>query len=131
MYISLLQRNKKSRISLPFKRKVVESYRAGLVSPDEFERSLRISKNELRSLNRWYFKHKLLRYTYPSNFRRIMKKKTDMEYLRALEKRLQDTEKENKMLRLKAEAYEIVIEIAEEQFNIPIRKKPGAKQLRG
>ena len=35
------------------------------------------------------------------------------------------------MLRLKAEAYEIVIEIAEEQFNIPIQKKPGAKQLRG
>lgn len=33
-----------------------------------------------------------------------MKKKTDMEYLRALEKRLQETEKENKMLRLKAEA---------------------------
>ncbi len=131
MYISLLQRNKKSRISLPFKRKVVESYRAGLVTPDEFERSLRISKNELRSLNRWYFKHKLSRYTYPSNFRRIMKKKTDMEYLRALERRLQDTEKENKMLRLKAEAYEIVIEIAEEQYNIPIRKKPGARQLRG
>ena len=80
MYISLLQRNKKTgspgdRTSLPFKRKVVESYRAGLVTPDEFERSLRISKNELRSLNRRYFKHKLSRYTYPSNFRRIMKKK--------------------------------------------------------
>ena len=114
MYISLLERNKKSRISLLFKRKVVESYRAGLVSPEEFEQSLSISKTELRRLNRWYFKHKLSRYTYPSNFRRIMKKKTDMEYLRALEKRLQDTEKENKMLRLKAEAYEIVIEIAEE-----------------
>lgn len=97
----------------------MESYRAGLVSADEFERSLRISKNELRSLNRWYFKHKPLRYTYPSNFRRIMKKKTDLEYLRALEKRLQDAEKENKMLRIKVEAYEIVIEIAEEQGAAP------------
>lgn len=37
MYISLLQRNKKDRTSLTFKRKVVESYRAGLVSPDEFK----------------------------------------------------------------------------------------------
>ncbi len=114
MYISLLQRNKKSRISLPFKRKVVESYRAGLVASEEFERSLRISKTELRRLNRWYFKHKLSRYTYPFNFHRIMKKKTDVEYLRALEKRLLETERENKILRLKAEAYEIVIEIAEE-----------------
>lgn len=104
MYISLLQRNTKNRTSLSFKRKVVESYRAGLVAPDEFERSLRISKTDLGSLNPWYFKHKLSRYTHPSNFRRIMKKKTDMEYLRALEKRLQETEKEKKMLRLKAEA---------------------------
>lgn len=43
-----------------------------------------------------------------------MKKKNDSSYLKALEKRLLDTEKENKFLRLKAEAYEIAIEISEE-----------------
>ena len=43
-----------------------------------------------------------------------MKKKTYMEYLKALEKRLLESKKENKILRLKAEAYQTVIEIAEE-----------------
>lgn len=57
-----------------------------------------------------------------------MKKKTDASYLKALEQRLLETEKENRFLRLKAEAFETAIQIAEEQFNIPILKKSGTKQ---
>ena len=57
-----------------------------------------------------------------------MKKKTDASYLKALEKRLLEAEKENDFLRLKAEAFEIAIQIAEEEFNIPILKKSGTQQ---
>lgn len=45
-----------------------------------------------------------------------MKKKTDASYLKALEQRLLETEKENRFLRLKAEAFETVIQIAEEHW---------------
>ncbi|ETN73360.1 hypothetical protein NECAME_18389 [Necator americanus] len=57
-----------------------------------------------------------------------MKKNDQSGYLKALERRLQDSERKNQLLRLKAEAYETAIQIAEEQFNIPILKKSGAKQ---
>ncbi len=54
--------------------------------------------------------------------------KNTVTYLKELERRLQQAEQENKLLRLKAEAYETVIQIAEEQFNIPILKKSGVRQ---
>jgi len=45
-----------------------------------------------------------------------MKKKTDASYLKALEKRLLQVEKENNFLWLKTEAFEIAIQIAEEDL---------------
>lgn len=128
MNVRHLQRNKKSRQSLLFKRKVVEIYRAEISSPHEIQQSLHISQTELRQLNRWYFKHRLKPYFSLSFYNlTTMKKKTDASYLKALEKRLLDAEKENKFLRLKAEAFEIAIQIAEEEFKIPILKKSGTQ----
>ena len=46
-----------------------------------------------------------------------MKKKTDdASYLKALEQRLLGAEKENRFLRLKAEAFDTAIQIAEEHW---------------
>jgi len=56
-----------------------------------------------------------------------MKKHKPTAYQKALEKRLAATEAENKVLKLKAEAYQTAIQIAEEQFQIPILKKSGTK----
>ena len=56
--------------------------------------------------------------------------KRDADYVKTLERKLVDMEKENQFLRLQAEAYQTVSQIAEEQFNIPIVKKPGAKRLK-
>lgn len=129
MNVNDLPRNKKNRRSVLFKRKVVEIYRAEISSPREIQQSLHISQTELRQMNRWYFKHRLRPYFSLSFYNTTtMKKKTDASYLKALEKRLLESEKENKFLRLKAEAYEIVIQIAEEEFKIPILKKPGTQQ---
>ena len=52
MYISVLQRNKKTRKSIPFKRKVVEVFRAEIADAPDIERHLHISPTELRRLNR-------------------------------------------------------------------------------
>ena len=53
--------------------------------------------------------------------------KRDADYVKMLERKLADMEKENQFLRLQTEAYQTVIQIAEEQeqLNIPIIKKPG------
>lgn len=128
MYISVLQRNKKNRKSLHFKRRVVEVYRAEIAEPPDIERHLHISLTELRRLNRWYFKHKLAPYLYPYRCYKSMKKHNQDAYVQVLERRLADTEEENKLLKLKAEAYQTAIQIAEQQFQIPILKKSGTKQ---
>ena len=47
---------------------------------------------------------------------------------RALEKRLEELEKQLEYQKLKAKAYEKMIEIAEREFSISIRKKHGSKQ---
>lgn len=54
-----------------------------------------------------------------------MKKNNQDAYVKALDQRLAATEEENKLLRLKAEAFQTAIQIAEEQFQIPILKKSG------
>ena len=128
MYISVLQRNKKSRKSLHFKRRVVEVFRAEIAEAPDIERYLHISLTELRQLNRWYFKHRLAPYLYPYRCYKSMKKHNQDTYVKALERRLAATEDENKLLKLKAEAYQTAIQIAEEQFQIPILKKSGTKR---
>jgi len=52
MYISVLQRNKKTTKSLHFKRRVVEVFRAEIAEAPDIERYLHISLPELRRLNR-------------------------------------------------------------------------------
>lgn len=116
MYISVLGRNRKSRKSLLFKRTVVETFRAEIATADHIQQTLQISQTELRRLNRWYFKHRLKPYLFLGSFIQTMKRKTDTSYLKALEQRLLETEKENRFLRLKAEAFETAIQIAEEHW---------------
>ena len=125
MYISVLQRNKKSRKSLHFKRRVVEVYRAEIAQPVDIQQYLHIPLTELRQLNRWYFKHRLAPYLYPYRCYKSMKKHNQDAYVKALERRLAATEEENKLLKLKAEAFQTAIQIAEKQFQIPILKKSG------
>ena len=127
MYISVLQRNKKSRKSRSFKRQVVEVYRAEIVQPTDIQRYLHIPLMKLRQLNRWYYKHRLAPYLYPYRCYKTMKKHNHNAYIQSLERRLSATEAENQQLKLKAEAYETAIQIAEKQFQIPILKKSGAK----
>jgi hypothetical protein len=111
-YLDHLLRNKKSRKSQAFKGKLVEAYRAERVLPSELEEKLGISRTELRRLNRWYYRYRLLPLLHPKNRHRFMKR--DPEYVKTLERKIADMEKENQFLRLQAEAYQTVIQIAEE-----------------
>jgi len=44
-----------------------------------------------------------------------------------LQKRIQELEKQLETARLKAEGYELIIQLAEEELHIPIRKKSAAR----
>lgn len=125
-YLNNLLGYKKKKTRHLFRWKVVEAYRAERVQASELEETLGIPMRELRRLNRNYFRLRLLPLLQPKNRRKTMKR--DADYVKTLERKLADMEKENQFLRLQAEAYQTVIQIAEEQFNIPIIKKPGARR---
>ena len=57
----------------------------------------------------------------------MAKKLTDKEKIKQLQDQLKATEQQLKHAKLRQEAYETMIGIAEEELNISIRKKSGAK----
>ncbi|QRR00849.1 hypothetical protein [Dyadobacter sandarakinus] len=100
----------------------MEIYRVEITDQHQIHKELHIPQARLRRTNRCYaagqyFKHRLQPYLFSHlTFNRIMKKKTDASYLKALEKRLLESEKENQFFRFKAEAFEIAIQIAEKDW---------------
>ena len=57
-----------------------------------------------------------------------MPRKSKDEQIRELKAELRKARKEAELEKLRAHAYDTMINIAEETFNIPIRKKSGTKQ---
>ena len=57
-----------------------------------------------------------------------MKKNTPKTKEEELQVRIKEFEKALEYEKLRSLAYSTMIDIAEKEFNIPIRKKPGAKQ---
>ena len=53
---------------------------------------------------------------------------TNNEELEVLKKKVAELEEQLKYQEMRADAYDTMIDIAEKKFNIPIRKKAGAKQ---
>jgi transposase-like protein len=54
----------------------------------------------------------------------------DMSEVAALKKKIKELELQLEYERLRTEALDTLINLAETRFNVPIRKKPGAKQSR-
>ncbi|WP_373511831.1 hypothetical protein [Persicitalea sp.] len=54
--------------------------------------------------------------------------RSESDQLKILRQRLAASEKEINKLKLKNEGLEIMIDIAENQYKVPIRKKPGPKR---
>ena len=127
MIIKDLQRNKKNRNFIPYLRKVVESYRAGLVSSTELKTGLQMDFKRVRHLNRWYFKHRILPLLKP---KKTKKMKSDNARIKELEAKIKLLEKEKEFFQLKAVAWETLVDVAEETMNISIKKKFAPKRLK-
>lgn len=57
-----------------------------------------------------------------------MARKSKDDQIQELKAQLKQARKEAELEKLRAHAYDTMINLAEETFNIPIRKKPGTKQ---
>jgi transposase len=112
----------------PFeKRKIVEEVRSGFYCIDQASEKYILPKRKIRKWNRWYFKIRLLRHFKPKPL--PMKKTTNQE-VEQLKKQLLEAQALNEKLQLKNIALETMVNIAEKELNIDIRKKSGTKQSR-
>lgn len=109
-----------------FRRHVVELYRLGLVSESQILTELKISRSLLKNWNRFYQRYRLNRFYPPIKPIPTMKNPTDEIAL--LREQLAQTEKLLQQEKLKREALDMMINIAEKEFKIPIRKKSGPKR---
>ena len=106
-----------------FKKSIVKEVLSGLIGKDEARRKYKI-KGKSAVLN-W------IRKFEPSQINEMGKKcqpqsQATMQ-LEAENKRLRE---ELELERLRVLSLNVMIDLAEEQFKVPIRKKPGAKQLK-
>ncbi len=109
-----------------FKWHVVELYRLELVSQSQILAELNISLNSFRAWNRAYQRYRLRRY-YPKS-KNIRKMKNEADEITRLKLQLAQTESLLQQEKLKREAFETMINIAEKEFKITIRKKSGPKR---
>lgn len=126
-FIDLKQKYKSS----PFRWHVVELFRLELVSEPhrrtgQILTELNLSRTSLRIWNRAYQRYRLRRYYPKSTYSRLMK--NDADEVALLKQQLAQTEALWQWEKLKREALETMITIAEKEFNIPIRKKSGPKR---
>ena len=126
MDYSLLQElSIKSKTGL-VKRQLVELYRSGICTEKEILDAAGISRNLLRRWNRYYLRFRNRKRIGGPKMFCFMKK--NVNELAALKRRLADLEQHNQKLQLENEALVTMIDLAEQQFKIPIRKKSGPKQ---
>ncbi len=109
------------------KRKIVEEVRSGFYSIDQASEKYILPKRKIRKWNRWYFKIRLLRHFKPKAL--PMKKITNQE-VQQLKKQLLEAHALNEKLQLKNRALETMVNIAEKELNIDIRKKSGSRQFK-
>lgn len=113
---------KANHYSDQFKRRVVSEVLSGDESLEYYRRKYRIGGSV--TISRWIDKFAT------EELAPMATKRKDSEELAELKAELALLKRELEDERLRREAYELMVKIAEEEFNIPIEKKFGVKQPR-
>ena len=100
----------------------------GATTPEEVQKKYRITS--LNSIYTWIGKYVSANevLSLQDQTEEEMAKKSKDDQIRELKAALKKAQKEAEIERLRAHAYDTMINLAEETFNIPIRKKSGTKQ---
>jgi transposase-like protein len=115
------------RYSVSLKRKIAKSYLSGEASYAILaeENGLR-DKTVVKEFVKWYRRKLELEPGFEEGFE-VSENSNNLSE-QALRAQVKELEKKLKRSELKTEMLETMIDIAEEQFNLEIRKKSGAKQ---
>jgi transposase-like protein len=107
-----------------FKFSVIEEYFSSDLSLGNFCKK--------KSLDRATFRYWLLTFAPEGHLRSkdmgTQKEGNESEEIRELRRQLRQKELDLKKEKMRADFYETMVDVAEEQFNIAIRKKAGTKQ---
>jgi transposase len=116
------------------KLKIVEDFITGTATKKEVYFKYTGLGEEHGTILRWMREFDLVDISKPKNdtfedMKKSTKPNRDVETFENLQlkKRVSDLEKQLKMAELKAGAFSLMVDIAEEKFNIPIRKKFNTK----
>ncbi|MBK8556207.1 MAG: hypothetical protein IPL65_10780 [Lewinellaceae bacterium] len=108
------------RYSDHYKRRVVNEIISGKESIEYYRRKYKIGGS--MTISRWIDKFASTEYLTMAN------KKHESDELGSLRAELALLRRELEDERLRREAYQLMVKIAEEEFNIPIEKKSGVKR---
>ncbi len=115
---------KNNYYDIDFKIKVVQEAINGELNKSALCRKYSISHPDL--LRTW-IRIFAPEYKYEENSMKNVKR-TESEEIRELKRQLQQKELALKKEKMRADFYNEMVDVAEEMFNIPIRKKAGTKQ---
>ena len=133
MTVNKLAFNPRKYKTALFRRRIIERLRLQMLTEQQVLTQLSISRTLLHQWNRTYQRYQHTWWFKPARFPRFVMKKPSLDDVQALKQKLAETEAALQQERLKNQALTIVIELAEQQFNLPIRKKSagppgGSKQ---
>ena len=124
---------KNRRISTLVRKRAIQYFLSGIKSEKQIHQQYGTDRILLWKWRRWYWQHfeqpHLSPYLSPSKTVQMRsKEKALRDRIKALEKEKKELEKALDWERIKSETFETMIRIAEDELELPIRKKPGAKQ---
>lgn len=107
-----------------FRRKVAQEVMAGLLTQQQAAEKYHISINLVREWIRWYKRN----YVEPHLTMKPKKSNSkETERIKQLEKQLKETQKALRESELKNKLLDEMINIAETQYDVPVRKKSGSQ----
>lgn len=107
-----------------FRRKVAQEVIAGLLTQQQAAEKYNISVNLVREWIRWYKRN----YIEPHLTMKPKKSSSkDKDRIKQLEKQLQETQKALRESELKNKLLDEMINIAETEYDVPVRKKSGSR----
>lgn len=114
----------RSEYSLSFREHVAQDYRRGVLSASQVAEKYGLPSKY--TVKNWVRRHVGNAEIAPSIPEEMTEEEKDK--LKALERRVKDLERQLEDERLRSLGYSTMIDVAEEELGVPIRKKPGSKQ---
>ncbi len=107
------------------KKKVVRDLEKNLLSVSDVCKGYQVSRT---SVYRWIFKYSAMA---KKQHKQIVETKSDTQKIKALEERIKELERVVGQKQLALDFKEKMIELAEQRYNVDIKKKLGSKLLSG